>query len=256
MGRTRGFQLGFTYTIGTTGLSVTTQYGNKAALETMPGVDYVYVAPTFQLPEDYSLDTGDAYQPMTNNATTMIGADVVNETGFTGKGMKIAILDTGIVVNHPSFAALPEDKLTEDSMTQESVDAIWDTLNASQTYFRNSSYYNSKLPFIFNYDGLNFDVSHATAGHDHGTHVAGIAAANKTDSTSVVGVAPDAQLVVMQVFSRGGGANWTTILAALEDCVRLDVDVANLCFSLGGGLSPLSRRGQAGGSDPLCRDGY
>ncbi|MFR8331122.1 MAG: hypothetical protein ACLU9S_01125 [Oscillospiraceae bacterium] len=63
------------------------------------------------------------------------------------------------MVNHPSFAALPEDKLTEDSMTQESVDAIWDTLNASQTYFRNSSYYNSKLPFIFNYDGLNFDVS-------------------------------------------------------------------------------------------------
>lgn len=84
-GEDEGFQLGFTYTIGTTGLSVTTQYGNKAALETMPGVDYVYVAPTFQLPEDYSLDTGDAYQPMTNNATTMIGADVVNETGFTGK---------------------------------------------------------------------------------------------------------------------------------------------------------------------------
>ena len=236
-GEDEGFQLGFTYTIGTTGLSVTTQYGNKAALETMPGVDYVYVAPTFQLPEDYSLDTGDTYQPMTNNATTMIGADVVNETGFTGKGMKIAILDTGIVVNHPSFAALPEDKLTEDSMTQESVDAIWDTLNASQTYFRNSSYYNSKLPFIFNYDGLNFDVSHATAGHDHGTHVAGIAAANKTDSTSVVGVAPDAQLVVMQVFSRGGGANWTTILAALEDCVRLDVDAANLSLGSGAGFT-------------------
>ena len=122
-------------------------------------------------------------------------------------------------------------------MTQESVDAIWDTLNASQTYFRNSSYYNSKLPFIFNYDGLNFDVSHATAGHDHGTHVAGIAAANKTDSTSVVGVAPDAQLVVMQVFSRGGGANWTTILAALEDCVRLDVDAANLSLGSGAGFT-------------------
>lgn len=236
-GGDEGFQLGFTYTIGTTGLSVTTQYGNKAALETMPGVDYVYVAPTFQLPEDYSQDTGDTYQPMTSNATTMIGADVVNETGFTGKGMKIAILDTGIVVNHPSFAALPEDKLTEDSMTQESVDAIWDTLNASKTYFRNSSYYNSKLPFIFNYDGLNFDVSHATAGHDHGTHVAGISAANKTDSTSVVGVAPDAQLVVMQVFSRGGGASWTTILAALEDCVRLDVDAANLSLGSGAGFT-------------------
>lgn len=46
------------------------------------------------------------------------------------------------------------------------------------------SYYNSKLPFIFNYFTMSFDVSHATAQHDHGTHVAGIAAANKTDSNS------------------------------------------------------------------------
>ncbi len=65
---------------------MTTEYGNKEALEAMPGVDYVYVAPTFQLPEDYALDTGDAYQPMTSNATTMIGADVLNKTGYTGKG--------------------------------------------------------------------------------------------------------------------------------------------------------------------------
>ncbi len=32
--------------------------------------------------------------------------------------MKIAILDTGIVVDHPSFGALSEDKLTETSPDQ------------------------------------------------------------------------------------------------------------------------------------------
>lgn len=231
------FEIGFTYTVATTGVSVTTEYGNKEALEAMPGVDYVYVAPTFQLPEDYALDTGDAYQPMTSNATTMIGADVLNKTGYTGKGMKIAILDTGIVVDHPSFGALSEDKLTETSLTKAGVNEIWDTLNASKTTSGNMSYYNSKLPFIFNYFTMSFDVSHATAQHDHGTHVAGIAAANKTDSNSVIGVAPDAQLVVMQVFSNKGGAGWDTIMAALEDCVRLDVDSVNLSLGAAAGFT-------------------
>ena len=138
-------------------------------------------------------------------------------------------LDTGIVVDHPNFGALSEDKLTESSLTKEGVDAIWNTLNAGQmTSLRNRSYYNSKLPFIFNYYTRDFDVSHATAQHDHGTHVAGITAANKIEGSSVIGVAPDAQIIVMQVFSAGGGAGWDTIMAGLEDCVRLDVDACNL----------------------------
>ncbi len=229
-GHEEGFQLGFDYTVATTGLSVTTKYSNKAVIEDMLGVDRVYIAPTFELQVD------DA-QTYTNNATGMIGSTTLNETGFTGKGMKIAIVDTGIVVNHPSFQALSQDKLTETSLTKEYVNGIWNTLNASKTSLRNSSYYNSKLPFIFNYETLDFDVSHAVAQHDHGTHVAGIAAANKIDSTSVVGVAPDAQLIVMQVFSRGGGASWSTILAALEDCVKLNVDAVNLSLGTAAGFT-------------------
>lgn len=236
-GGEESFEIGFTYTIATTGVSITTEYGNKEEIEAMPGVDHVYVAPVFQIPEDYSTAS---LEPQTSNASTMIGADVLNSTGYTGKGMKVAILDTGIVVDHPSFGALSEDKLTDSSLTKESVNEIWDTLNASGTTSNNQSYYNSKIPFRFNYDGMNFDVSHTTAGSDHGTHVAGIAAANRIDSTSVVGVAPDAQLVVMQVFSRGGGANWSTIMAALEDCVRLDVDAVNLSLGMAAGFSTAS----------------
>ena len=233
------FELGYTYTIATTGVAVKTEYGNKEALEALPGVDHVYVAPTLSLPEEESTLTSDGeLQPMTSNATTMIGADQLNATGFTGKGMKVAILDTGIVVDHPNFGALSEDKLTESSLTKEGVDAIWNTLNAGQmTSLRNRSYYNSKLPFIFNYYTHDFDVSHATAKHDHGTHVAGITAANKIEGSSVIGVAPDAQIIVMQVFSAGGGAGWDTIMAGLEDCVRLDVDACNLSLGAAGGFT-------------------
>lgn len=217
------FELGYTYTIATTGVAVKTEYGNKEALEALPGVDHVYVAPTFSLPEEESALTSDGeLQPMTSNATTMIGADQLNATGFTGKGMKVAILDTGIVVDHPNFGALSEDKLTESSLTKEGVDAIWNTLNAGQmTSLRNRSYYNSKLPFIFNYYTRDFDVSHATAKHDHGTHVAGITAANKIEGSSVIGVAAGCPDHRHAGLLRGRRRRWDTIMAGLEDCVRL-----------------------------------
>ena len=229
-GEEEGFRLGFSYTASTTGISVKTRLGNQSAIEQMENVEKVYVSPSFQIATD-------DVRGYTNNASSMIGATQLNETGYTGKGMKIAIIDTGIVVNHPSFQALPEDKLTEDSMTKEGVKAIWETLNAGKTPLRNASYHNSKLPFIFNYDGMNYDVSHATASHDHGTHVAGIAAANQIETSDVVGIAPDAQLIVMQVFNQTGGAEWSTILAALEDCLKLDVDTVNLSLGSAAGFT-------------------
>ena len=230
------FELGYTYTVGMTGLSVKTEYGNKEAIAAMKGVKNVYVAPVYSLPNDMTLDTGDVFQPSTANATTMIGADALNESGYTGVGMKIAILDTGILVDHPSFQPLSEDKLTEGSLTREDVEAVWDELNASRTLLLNQAYRNTKIPFAFNYESLDFNVSNSYAGSDHGTHVAGIAAANQVDSTTVTGVAPDAQLIVMQVFMQGGGAAWDTIMAALEDCVVLGVDAINLSLGAAAGF--------------------
>lgn len=232
-GQEDGFRPGFNYTVSMTGLSVKTRYGNKEAIEQMEGVEKVYISPTFEMAVAKDQDTG----VYTNNASDMIGASDLNATGYTGKGMKVAILDTGLVVDHPSFQPLSEDKLTDTSMTKEFVKEIWNTLNASKTTLRNYSYHSSKLPFVFNYDGLNFDVSHHTASHDHGTHVAGIVGANKIDTTSVVGIAPDAQLIIMQVFNRSGGAEWSTILAALEDCVKLDVDAVNLSLGAAAGFT-------------------
>ncbi len=238
-GGSDSFELGYTYTIATTGLSVKTEYGNMDTIAAMPGVKRVYVAPTFQVPEDTAVSDGsdDLLQPMTDNATQMIGSDVLNSTGYTGKGMKVAILDTGIVLGHPSFAALSEDQLTESSMTVEDIEEVWPSLNASSSGIRPANvYYSTKIPYAFNYETRSLDVSHATAGSDHGTHVAGITAANKLDTTDVVGVAPEAQLIVMQVFG-SRGANWDTILAAMEDCVRLDVDAVNLSLGSAAGFT-------------------
>ena len=45
---------------------------------------------------------------------------------------------------------------------------------------------------------------------------------------AVMGVAPQAQIINMNVFKSTGGASYADILAALEDCILLGVDVANL----------------------------
>ena len=230
----KDMKLGYTYTIGTTGFSVKTAYGNLQKLQSIPGVREVYVAPTFALPQDMGQQE---LSPLTANSATMIGADILNESGFTGKGMRIAILDTGILETHPSFQAMSEDKLL-DPMTRESVEEIWETLNAAQrTDLLNVSYKSNKIPFAFNYETGTYDVSNTYARSDHGTHVAGISAANAVEGSPVKGMAPDAQLIVMQVFQNNGGANWATIMAALEDCIRLDVDAANLSLGAAAGFT-------------------
>ncbi len=229
------FKINFTYTVATTGVSVTTAYGNKAAIEAMPGVARVYVAPVFALPND-TVSEDVNLTPSTGNSSGMIGADTLNASGYTGKGTRIAILDTGILLTHPNFAALPEEKL-DDPLTREEIEGVWDNLNASGTTLLPNAYYNTKIPYIFNYVSLDYNVDHMFAGSDHGTHVAGIAAGNKIDSSDIVGMAPDAQLVVMQVFNQGGGADWGTIMAALEDCIWLDVDAANLSLGAAAGFT-------------------
>lgn len=223
-----GYEIGYTYTVLTTAFSVKTAYENKAALEGMSGVKAVYVAPTYSLPVE-------EVEPLTSNAPGMIGADILNGSGYTGTGMKIAIIDTGIVVDHPNFQPLPEEKLTENSATRESIEEVWNQLNASESGKLNHSYVSTKIPYAFNYVTMDFDVSHATAGHDHGTHVAGIAAANKIESSEVVGIAPDAQLFVMQTFG-ATGAGWDVIMAAMEDCVVLGVDAVNLSLGSDAGF--------------------
>ena len=70
--------------------------------------------------------------------------------------------------------------------------------------------------------------------HGHGTHVAGIAAANG----SVKGVAPEAKLIAIKVMD-SGGSGWTSdVIAGIEWCTNRSVDfnISVISMSLGGGL--------------------
>lgn len=235
-GDEEGFSIGYTYTASATGLSVTTTYGNKAEIARMPQVKQVYVAPMFKVPEDQV-----SLAPQTTNASSMIGSNVLNASGYTGKGMRIAILDTGIYLNSPSFAPLSGEQLS-NPLTANEIAGVWSRLNASRGNANAQMVYrNTKVPFAYNYNDGNLDESHYGTGSDHGTHVAGIAAANKIETgvgSDVVGVAPEAQLLVMKVFG-SSGAGWDVVMAALEDCVYLDVDAVNLSLGATAGFTDI-----------------
>ena len=62
--------------------------------------------------------------------------------------------------------------------------------------------------------------------HSHGTHVAGILAALDNDS-GVVGVAPEATLCIYKIFDSGGGANYSDILAAVQQAMDDGVQITN-----------------------------
>lgn len=232
-------QVRYNYSVAVNALSVEIPYGMLKNVRTLKGVKSAFVAPQYSVPENMSADrTAEPYMYATQN--TFGSAQTWQELGYTGAGMKIAIIDTGLDLDHPSFVGDP--KLTEDSMTQEDLtDTVISGLKAKQMYRTLTAedlYHSPKVPFGFNYVDENVDVTHDndTAG-DHGTHVAGIAAANKLETTDVVGVAPDAQLVVMKVFGANGGAYMDDIVAALEDCFVLDVDAANLSLGSPAGFN-------------------
>ena len=226
----------FTYL--TNAIVVETEFSNLESIALLEGVETVFITPVF-----YPCTTVDP-QTVTSGQMSGVGTVWNNEDlGYSGQGMTIAILDTGLDLDHPSFAADPEGA----SWNAESVAAMLadldlnaeilfeDTMGGALT--ADALYYNAKVPFAFNYAMGTTNVGHNDGVGDHGTHVAGIAAANEVEGTGVVGMAPDAQIIVMKVFSPAGGANMYDILNALEDCMKLGVDVANMSLGSPAGFT-------------------
>jgi subtilisin len=122
-----------------------------------------------------------------------IGAETAHASGNTGKGVKIAVIDTGIDYTH--------DDLKDN--------------------------YRGGYDFVFD-DYDPYDDS----WNSHGTHIAGIIAAKQNDS-GVVGVAPEADIYALKVLDRGGFGLLSWIVAAIEWSIENDMDVINLSLGGG-----------------------
>ena len=217
-------EYGYSYTALFNGFSVRTARKNLEAIRNTKGVTCAFVAGSYAL-------------PTTQQADTQALQVALASSRFTGKGMTIAVLDTGLDTAHPAFANAPADaKFTKDyiSGVLQAADLNAEVLMPGVT--ADDVYLSAKIPFAFDYAGKDAQVAPGSKWQaqnlEHGTHVAGISAGYAVDGEGAVtfsGVAPDAQVIPMKVFDDSGtGAATTTILAALEDAYRLGVDAVNL----------------------------
>ncbi len=133
----------------------------------------------------------------------MIGGDEVrsfydpNNQRLTGKGVTVGVIDTGIDYTHP-------DLKTNYKGGHDLVDNDKDPMESK---------------------GNN---GPATL---HGTHVAGIIAANG----KIRGVAPEATLIAYRALGPGGSGTTEQVIAAIEQAIKDKVDIVNL--SLGNSVN-------------------
>ncbi|HVL47588.1 MAG TPA: S8 family serine peptidase [Candidatus Thermoplasmatota archaeon] len=127
----------------------------------------------------------------------MVGVDALHDRGLTGKGVKVAVIDTGIDLSHPEFAG---------------VTVLWaDLVNGR-----------SDKPYDDN---------------GHGTHVAGIIAAQGEWTTSfsgfyLKGIAPKVTLIAIKAIAADGTGDESKVAAGIDAAVKHGADV--IVLSLGG----------------------
>lgn len=142
---------------------------NEAGVESLRAT-----AEVLDIQEDY------LHRPSLAQSTVLIGANNAWASGYTGSGQTVAILDTGVDKTHPFLAG------------KVVAEACFSTASNGSTSVcpggaASSTAVNSGIPC-----GVPGDCN-------HGTHVAGIVAGK---GTSFSGVARDANLIAVQVFSR------------------------------------------------------
>jgi subtilisin family serine protease len=163
-------------------------------------------------------------KPSLINSEVSIGVGVAWSQGLTGAGQAVAILDTGVDKAHPFFNGGGHAKVVSEACYSSNVSGESTSLcpgGAEQSTAPGS--------------GVNCSGGF---GCEHGTHVAGIAAAN--DGGSNAGVARDADIISIQVYSDFGfgdiGAWFSDEIKGLERVFELadQYHVAAANMSLGG----------------------
>lgn len=204
------------------GLSLEVRKEDIQKIEEIEGVRGVYIADEYE-------------RPLLNSSKEMIGAGFAWDTlGYKGEGIVVAVIDSGIDYRH---RALKLDNIGQAKLNQTKIE------NIIQEHHLSGRYYTKKVPYGYNYYDFNQNLLDSY-GVMHGMHVSGIVAANDKEK-GIFGVAPNAQILAMKVFSDDlqYPTTFTDVwLKALDDAITLQADVVNMSLGSAAGLSVEDRQ--------------
>ena len=135
--------------------------------------------------------------------------------GYAGAGITVAVIDSGVQLNHPDLV---------DSIWENTDEILGDGIDNDG---------NGYIDDRFGWDFIGND-NNPTDSNSHGTHVAGIIAAANNGS-GATGVAPDAQIMPIRVLGQNGSGSNRAVAQGIVYAVDNGADIINL--SLGGSFS-------------------
>jgi subtilisin family serine protease len=150
--------------------------------------------------------------PSDLESNQVIGADIANSAGYTGTGYAVAVLDSGVQTSHPFLAGRT---IAEACFSRTQV------ADGSQSLCPNGQ--STGVSGAPAQTGTGAGVNCTIADCEHGTHVAGIAVGkNYTGGPGYDGVAPEAKLIAIQIFSKftnpsDCGSSSTPCLSAYDE---------------------------------------
>ncbi|WP_297742145.1 S8 family serine peptidase [uncultured Tessaracoccus sp.] len=195
------------------GFSATLPANQIAALALDPDVASVKPLKTFQPSMETAAELSHSVQAR-------------SDFDVDGRGLVVSIIDTGIDIHH-------QDMRLDDGVKGK--------LAVTKGF-------TEKVPYGWNFADENNEVLD-TAGSEHGMHVAGIVAANGGADRDVIkngrisGIAPNAQLLAMKVFSNDAtrpSAYEDDVIAAIESSVKHGADIINMSLGSPNGTGQAS----------------
>ncbi|SOC58167.1 cell wall-binding repeat-containing protein [Ornithinimicrobium cerasi] len=215
------------------GVSVAAEKADLAALAASDTVEAIFPIGLVEVPE-----RPEDANPELYTAIQMTGADIVqSELGYTGAGVRVGIIDTGIDLDHPDLGGTgsPGTTAFPSARVTKGYDFVGDSYNSDPS---DPAYQPKPLPDA-NPDDCN----------GHGTHVAGIVGA----SGEVTGVAPGVTFGGYRVFGCEGSTESDIMLHAMERSLADGMDVVNL--SIGSAFTAWKEYPTSRATDALAREG-
>lgn len=189
------------------GLSLTVHPGDLAKLMRLPGVREIYPVVALRMS-----GSSPVMEPQLTTALPMTGADVVqSRLGFTGRGIRVGIIDSGLDYDHPALGGdgVPrqDSNVFPTGRVVAGCDLVGDAFRSGEV----------PVPDPYPDD---------CAGH--GTHVSGIVGANG----AVTGVAPDVEFGAYRVFGCEGDTTADVVIEALELALADGMQVVNMSIGI------------------------